>query len=134
MGIVLVFMVVGFSAGAWNKDPTFIFGPLLMLAVGGFVFYKLLWNIADEVRDGGSFLIVRKGGIEERVPLSSVMNVNMSMFSNPRRLTLRLRTPGKFGDEVTFIPKGTMFQFNPLARNAIAESLTKRVDAARRES
>ena len=132
MGFVVVFIVITLASGALSKDPAFLAAPILMLAIGGLVFYKLLWNIADEVRDGGTFLVVRKGSVEDRVQLSNVMNVNMSMFTNPRRLALRLRTPGKFGDEVTFIPKGTMFQFNPFARNAIAESLIKRVDAARR--
>jgi len=133
-GLLLVFFVTGFASGAGRTDPFFFVVPLLMVVFGGFVFYKLLWNIADEVRDGGTFLLVRRGSIEDRVQLSNVMNVNMSVFANPRRLTLRLRKPGKFGDEITFIPKMPIFQFNPLARNAIAESLMKRVDAARREN
>jgi hypothetical protein len=58
------------------------------------------------------------------------MNVSISQFTNPRRLSLRLRTPGKFGDEIVFIPKSS-FQLNPFARNPVAEKLIARVDQFR---
>ena len=131
IGFVVVFLGIGLATGAWARDPAFFVGPVLMIVIGTIVFRMLLWNLADEVRDGGGFLVVRKGSVEERVPLSNIMNVSMSQFTNPRRLSLRLRTPGKFGDEVVFIPRQPVFQFNPFARNAIAESLIRRVDDAR---
>ena len=101
-----------------------------MLLFGFFLFRKLIWDIADDVRDGGSFLLVRKGSVEERVSLDNVMNVSMSQFTNPRRVSLRLRKPGMFGDEIVFIPKST-FQLNPFARNPVAEKLMARVDQLR---
>ena len=104
-----------------------------MAAFGFFLFRKLVWDLADEVRDGGTFLLIRKGGLEERVLLSNVININVSQFSNPSRISLRLRTPGKMGDEVVFIPK-TTFRLNPFARNALAEKLIRRVDDARQGS
>jgi hypothetical protein len=111
-------------------NPAFFVWMLLMSVIPFVFFRKLLWNLADEVRDGGTFLVVRKGSVEDRVQLANVVNVNMSQFTNPKRLTLRLRTPGKFGDEIAFVPKSPVFQFNAFARNAIAESLIQRVDRA----
>src|SRR5579875_479267 len=125
------FRFVGVSANAW-KQPIFIIQPLVMMAFGYFLFRRLAWDLADEVRDGGNFLLVRKGPVEQRIPLANVMNVSMSQFTHPRRLTLRLRTSCAFGDEIAFIPRLPVIQFNPFARNAIAENLIRRVDDTRR--
>ncbi|MGN6113054.1 MAG: hypothetical protein ACTHOC_08620 [Luteimonas sp.] len=131
LGFLVVFVVIGGMSGAWDKDPVFFVVPALMAVFGVIFFRMLLWTLADEVRDGGNFLVVRKGSVEERIPLADIINVGLSQFVNPRRLSLRLRRPGKLGDEIVFLPKQPALQFNPLARNAVAESLIKRVDAAR---
>ncbi|MGH8106673.1 MAG: hypothetical protein ACREO2_10160, partial [Arenimonas sp.] len=71
-----------------------------------------------------------KGGVEDQIPLQDIMNVSMSMGTNPQRLSLRLRKVGKLGNEVAFLPVRN-FSFNPFAKNAIAEDLIVRVDCAR---
>ncbi|MGH8121908.1 MAG: hypothetical protein ACREPT_03970 [Rudaea sp.] len=138
LGLVAIGLVVGgvgisSRAGAHNHAPPFVFllGPLIMLLVGVVVFRKLLWNLADSVDDGRDYLLVRRGSIEQRVALTDVLNVSMTQFVNPPRLTLRLRKPGPLGDEVAFIPKSSGFRLNPFRRNEIAESLIRRVDQAR---
>ncbi len=131
-GFLSLFLIVGALGDEWKRPiPIFLIQPLVMMAFGYILFRKLVWNLADEVRDGGSYLLVRKGSVEQRVLLTNVMNVSVSQFTNPRRLTLRLRRPCELGDEITFILKQPTFQLNPFARNAIAEDLLKRVDAAR---
>jgi len=132
-GIVAAVAASLIAGGVWRKNPVVLLHPLAMGGVGYFMFRKLLGGLADEVRDGGAFLLVRKGGIEERVQLSNVMNVDITQYQNPSRITLRLRAPGKFGNEVSFIPQ-TSFQLNPFARNRIAEALIQRVDRARMNS
>lgn len=114
-------------AGRWE----FVVMPL---AMGAFVFVvmkKMVWDLADEVHDGGSYLLIRKGSEEERVALSNIMNVSASLHSKPQRVTLRLVQPGKFGAEIAFSPK-MKFSFNPFAKNPIVEDLIVRVDRARR--
>lgn len=137
LGAVALFIVMNalpaFSDHAANAVP-FMFAPLLMLAFGFFLFRKLIWNLADEVQDADSYLLVRKGSIEQRVPLTNIMNVSVSQFTNPKRVTLRLRAPCEFGDEIAFIPKMPVLQWNPFARNAVAEDLLRRVDQARMEA
>ena len=130
LGFLVVFLFLGASAGAWKQNALFVIQPLLMLGFGFVLFRKLVWDLADEVRDGGAFLVVRRGSMEERVPLSDVMNVDASQFTNPRRVTLRLRKPGRLGKEIAFIPKST-FQLNPFARNPVAEALIERIDRLR---
>ena len=105
-----------------------------MLVVGFIVFRKFVWDLADEVKDGGSFLVVAAASVEERVQLTNVMNVSITQLSNPPRLSLRLRKPGRFGDEIAFIPKMPAFRFNRFARNEIAEDLIRRVDRTRQET
>jgi hypothetical protein len=58
------------------------------------------------------------------------MNVNASTYVNPPRITLRLVTPGRFGNEIAFSPIAG-FRLNPFAKNKIAEDLIVRVDRAR---
>ena len=129
-GFLALFLVIGAATGAWRKEPVFVIQPLLMAAFGFFLFRKLLWDLADEVRDGGNYLLVRRGSVEERIALASVMNVDSSQFTNPRRITLRLRAASKLGDQIVFIPK-TSFQLNPFARNPVAEALILRIDRLR---
>ncbi len=105
--------------------------PVVMLVMGVFMFRKFYWSLADEVEDGGHFLLVRKSGVEERILLSEVINLSMATYSNPQSLTLRLRKPWKFGDEVVFIPV-KKWSFDPFSRNEVAEDLIRRCDAARR--
>jgi len=105
--------------------------PVLMLIIGVVLFRKLLWDLADSVDESRDFLLVRRGSIEQRVPFAGVLNVSMSQFTNPPRLTLRLRTAGPLGDEIVFIPKAPGIRWNPFKRNEIAERLIRRVDEAR---
>jgi hypothetical protein len=130
LGGVLLFLASAILAGLYRRDPMFLIVPVVMLVFGFFMFKRMVWILADEVRDGGDFLIVRRGSVEERVQLSDIMNVSMSQFTNPPRLSLRLRKPCKFGDEIVFSPPRTSV-WNPFARNAVAEDLIQRVDRAR---
>ncbi len=130
LALVGLVAVGGIASGEAWKQPQIIAIPAIMVAIGYFLFRKLIWNIADEVLDGDTFLLVRKGGVEERVRLDNVMNVSVSQFTNPRRLSLRLRKPGKLGDEIVFMPRST-FQLNPFARNPVAEKLMSRIDQLR---
>ena len=136
LGGVALFLIFGVAANVPHASApgnvVFLLVPALMLVFGFLLFRKLLWNLADEVQDGGDYLLVRKGAIEKRVPMADILNVSISQFTNPKRVTLRLRSPCEWGDEVAFIPKMPMFRLDPFARNAVAEDLMRRVDQARR--
>lgn len=138
LGVVLAFFIVSFVQLLQGKVPVdavvpFLVVPVVMVVFGVFLFRKLVWNLADVVFDRGDFLLVRKSGVEQKIPLSEIMNVSMSSFSNPPRLSLRLRQSGKFGEEVVFVPI-RKFSINPFARNEVAEDLLRRCDAARRNA
>ncbi|WHZ18838.1 MAG: hypothetical protein OJF55_000987 [Rhodanobacteraceae bacterium] len=136
LGGVALVLILGVTANVSHASSpgniVFLLVPALMLVFGFLLFRKLLWDLADEVQDGGDYLLVRKGAIEKRIPLADILNVSMSQFTNPKRVTLRLRSPCELGDEIAFIPKMPVFRLNPFARNAVAEDLMRRVDQARR--
>ena len=129
-GFLLVFIGVSASDGTLEQDPSFFLGPLFMLIFGLVIFRFYLWNLADAVFDHGTYLIARRRGVEVRVAMDNIMNVNSAALSNPKRVTLKLVQPTALGLEIAFIPK-TTFTFNPFAKIAVAESLMERAFAAR---
>lgn len=131
-GLLAIFLIQGLSRGAAGKDPVFWLMPLIMMAAGYFMMKKMVWVLADEVYDCGTFLLVRNRGQEERVEIASVMNVSATTMMNPPQITLRLSQPRADGtSELTFSP-ATGFTLNPFAKNEVAEDLIVRVDRARR--
>jgi hypothetical protein len=129
-GFLAIFIVTTLLGGAVEKDFMFLVVPCSMAVLGFFLFRKLVWNLADEVYDGGDFLVVRFRSEEEHVALSNIMNVSASTNMNPPRITLRLVQPGKFGSEFAFSPTKS-FTLNPFAKSEVAEDLMVRVDKAR---
>jgi hypothetical protein len=133
IGVIALFLAVALlSARNGRSPPAVVFiVPLLGLAVGYVLIRRLVLDLADEVYDEGDALRVRFGSDEERIPLSNIINVSYAGLTNPQRITLRLRTPGRFGRQVTFSPPRRLF--GPLfADNPLVNELIERVDAARR--
>lgn len=129
-GFLGFFIYQSLRDGAAQSDPAFLIVPLVMAVFGVFLMRKLAWDLADSVDDCGSYLLVRKGRIEQRIDLANVMNVSSCTFHNPPRITLRLVTPGQLGREVSFSPRSRI-SLNPFAPNPVAEDLIERVHRAR---
>jgi hypothetical protein len=104
--------------------------PLLLVPFVYFLMRKLIWDLADEVWDGGDHLVVKIGDQSESVPLANIMNISASTLVNPPRITLRLVNEGRFGKEISFSPPRNSF-LNPFARNAVADDLIERVHRAK---
>ena len=102
--------------------------PVIMAVLGFLVMKKLVWDLADEVLDGGDFLVVRFGREEDRIPLSNIINVSYTEWVSPAKVTLALRIPSKFGHDISFSPPA---RFLPFAKSPIVADLIRRVDAAR---
>ncbi|MFZ3322651.1 MAG: hypothetical protein WA190_09775 [Usitatibacter sp.] len=134
--LFLVVMLVPIGIGLTvprNPPPVAIFFmPLVMIPILFLVLRKFVWDLMDEVYDGGDYLLVKKGDKEDRIALSNIMNVSATLMVNPPRVTLRLVNPSRFGKEVSFSPVRPV-TLNPFARNTIADDLIERVDKARRK-
>jgi hypothetical protein len=130
-GFLAVFVVIVTVSGAVAENLLFLVVPLAMAAFGFILFKTLVGDLVDEVLDDGDDLVVRNRGEEERIALADIMNVNASTFTNPPRVTLRLRYQSRFGDEITFTPE-MPFTLNPFStKNPVAEELILRIDRAR---
>ena len=128
-GFLGIFVFTALSAsGARGFPPAFLIMPLVMAVFGYFLMKKLVFDLADEVWDDGTDLVVKNRGQVERIPLSNITNVSYTAVSNPQRVTLTLRNPGPLGKEITFSPP---VRWVPFARSPIVDQLIERIDAAR---
>jgi hypothetical protein len=114
-----------------NRSATAVIFPLIMAAVGYYLMKKLMWGLADEVIDAGDSLIIRKRGEEEQIPLSNIINVGYSPLADPSRVTLSLRMPSRFGNQISFYVKTKL---TPFAVNPIVTELIERIDRARQSA
>ena len=133
IGILTMFLVVAYSSARNGPSPPVIvyIVPVVLFAIGYFVVRRLVLDLADEVYDEGDALRVRFGNDEERIPLTNIINVSYAGMTNPQRITLTLRTPGRFGRQVNFATPSRLF--GPLfGDNPLVNELIERVDAARR--
>jgi hypothetical protein len=111
-GLILFSIVSARQRGA--KDPELhVFVPFLLVffGVAYFIFRKLVLDLVDSVWDDGDGLIVKNRHQEVRIPLSEIMSVGYAGFQNPSRVTLYLRHPSRFGDEIAFATPARVFNF-----------------------
>jgi hypothetical protein len=107
---------------------------------GYFVMKGRVFNLADEVLDAGDALVIKNRGIEERVPLADItnvnyiINVNYTQLTTLPRVTLSLRYPGPFGDKVTFCAPVRFSLFAAFSPSPTIDELIKRIDAARQRA
>jgi len=131
VGICAVVFALMLLRGAFQTKPTLLLWPCGM-AVIGYCFAKLnSYGLVDEVYDCGDSILVRKNGLEDRISLSNIINVNFN--AQPARITVRLSTPGRFGQQISFAPPPQVY-VGPLPSNEIAEDLLVRASQARRST
>ncbi|MBL8515080.1 MAG: hypothetical protein JNJ55_13895 [Betaproteobacteria bacterium] len=129
-GFLAVFLATSSFTNAGSEDVMFLIMPVFLALFGFVMMKKLVWDLADEVFDCGDALLIKSGGKEERIPLSNIMNVSESMFTNPPRVVLRLAVASRMGSEIVFSPPRP-FTLNPFAKSTIVEDLIIRVDRTR---
>ena len=129
-GFLGLFILIGFFSGDPAQKPMFLLIPVVMALVGFFLVKKLTWDLVDEVFDCGDTLLIKNRGQETLVPLSNIMNVSVSSYVNPPRITLKLISPVSLGDEIAFSPV-TGLRLNPFSKNQVAEDLIVRVHRAK---
>ncbi|MGH8157142.1 MAG: hypothetical protein ACREPQ_03405 [Rhodanobacter sp.] len=137
-GFLLVFVAIQLWAiqhARTSVQPAqilpFVLMPLLMAGVGFFIYRKLIHDLADEVWLDGDWLVVKNRGERRRVALADVMNVNASTMSNPRRITVLLRTDSRLGRTFSFMPASPRRFMSAFQPDPIATELIERVDALR---
>jgi hypothetical protein len=129
-GFIALFVLVPLINRRQLQGPAlmvFVF-PVVMAVLGYLLFRHLVFDLVDEMWDDGDALVARNRGIEQRIPLKTIINVGFSTMTRPERVTLRLREPGALGQDITFMPPARFVAF---ARNPVIDELIERVDRAR---
>jgi hypothetical protein len=129
-GFLAIFLGVSiFQVPQSNQAPLpFLIMPIIMMGFGFYFFKRFIFDLADEVWDDGGALVVKNRGQEQRIDLADIKNVNYSVFTSPPRVTLSLRRPTIFGDQISFCAP---MRLMPLAPSPVINELIERVDAAR---
>ncbi|HEY3859410.1 MAG TPA: hypothetical protein VGM47_07355 [Gammaproteobacteria bacterium] len=131
LGLVVLFGLLNTSVATGTMLP-FLIMPIFMVGIGYVIFRALLVGLMDEVWDNGTELLVVNGRHVEHVPLSGIVNINYSGLTNPKRATLQLRLPGRWGTKLSFIPVRSSMSIWNLMDNKMIDGLIERVDEARR--
>lgn len=129
-GMLIVFMAISLTARGGAPLPMLLI-PVFMLVFGYFLFKHLIFDLMDEVWDDGNELILVNEGHVERIALANIINISYSGLTNPKRVTLSLRTPCRWGARVSFTPP-VKYTFSSLISHPLVEDLIRRVDATRR--
>ena len=120
------------SGNLWRDPlPSAIAIGILCAALIYFFWNTQMHRLADEVLDCSDRLKVRRGRIEETIPLSQVSVVEISSSGGFHRITLRLKERSKlFGDRVEFLPQASLWS-NLAALKAPAQELSERAQRQR---
>lgn len=109
-----------------NPLPSAIAIGILCAALSYFFWNTQMHRLADEVLDCGDRLKVRRGRIEETIPLSQVAVAEVSSSGGFHRITLRLKERSKaFGERLEFLPQASLWS-NLAALKGLAEELSER--------
>lgn len=135
-----IFPVVGFGIcvataimGSRQARPILYVAPAVVLVMGYVLMKRFVWDLVDEVYDGGDFLIIKKGGREQRLPLVDIVGVTqVPADSGPTRITLFIRNASGAGapDSVAFLPKHAS-SLNPFTKDVVFQDLVARTERAR---
>ena len=128
--LILLIAIPLFFGGMRDGPPPFplLIVPLIMMGFGYFIMKKLVFDLVDEVWDDGATLLIRNGGQEQRVAFRDIKNVSYSTVINPPRVTLSVRQPTTFGDQIAFVAP---VRFVPFTTSPVINDLIERVDHAR---
>ena len=125
-GFLAVFVGIGVVNG---QGPFVVIVPIAMIGFGYSIMQKLVFDLVDEVCDDGDALVVKNRGQEQRIALADIKNVNYSPFISPPRVTLSLRRPTVFGEQIAFCAPVRLV---PFSQSPVIADLIERVDHARR--
>jgi hypothetical protein len=116
-----------------NPVPSAIAIGLLCAALVYFFWRTQMHRLADEVLDCQDSLKVRRGRLEETIPLSNVSGAEVLSRGGFHRITVRLRERSKLGRTVDFLPQASLWSNLP-AIKSVALNLTERAALYRQSS
>ena len=124
--ILFVASPAALDGSLWrNPLPSAIAIGILCTALSFFFRGTQIHRLADEVLDCGAHLKVRRGRVEEMIPLSWVAAVDVSSSGGFHRLTVLLIKASRFGRRIEFLPQASLWS-NLEAIKQVAQDLMRR--------
>ena len=109
-----------------NPLPSAIAIGILCAALIYFFWNTQMHRLADEVLDCGDRLKVRRGRIEETIPLSQISAAEVTSRGGFHRISLRLKERSKlFGNRIEFLPQASLWS-NLAALKGLVQDLSER--------
>jgi len=109
---LVVFVVVPalFDGSLWgNPLPTVIALCVLSAFFGYFLWRMPIHRLADLVIDCDDHLVVRRRWTQEIIPMANVAAVQVSTGLGIHRISIRLRIPTRFGQQIEFLPQASLW-------------------------
>jgi hypothetical protein len=113
-----------------NPLPSAIAIGILCSALIYFFWKTQIHRLAEEVLDCEDSIKVRRGRVQEDIPLSNVTAVQVFSSGGLHRITVQLRQPSRLGSRIDFLPQASLWSNLPAIKE-LAEDLNER---ARRRS
>lgn len=109
--------VIAAVAAPAALDGSLVAAPLVHVTPLALLALFLAWVLArarilalvDEVIDCGDHLQVRRGSAQDLVPFAQVAAVDVVTAHRLHRVSLRLRTPTRFGSRIDFWPPASLW-------------------------
>ncbi len=110
-------------------------GHLLTLGLLAAALAYGLWTLqihrlADEVQDQGERFLIRRGRTQIIVPAALIAAAEVAMVGGMPRISLRLRTRGRLGERLAFLPPASLWS-NRRALERLARELALRAEGLR---
>jgi hypothetical protein len=112
-----------------NPLPGAIAVAILCAALIYFFWKTQIHRLADEVQDCGDSLTVRRGRVQEIIPLSNVAAAEVASSGGFHRIVVRLRAHSRFGARIEFLPQASLWS-NPGAVKNVALDLSERAKSS----
>lgn len=102
--VVLVFVYFLQRVSAHWASLAVLVAPAFFGIVGYRMMRKYNFRLMDEVWLDELEIVILNGGLEERIPINSLRHAEISSGGYGRHVTLFLKSPSAFGDEIKFLP------------------------------
>lgn len=116
-----------------DADAWLIAVPIVIGIITLILFKIFIWDLADEVFDGGDYLLFRKRGVEQKVAFADIEDIHYLSYTSPRRVTVTCRRSGRLGRKLVFMPS-ILSSLNPFKTPPMVAGLMERVKSAQAAS
>ena len=116
---------------ARNPVPSSIAISILCAALAYFFWKTQVHRLVDEVLDCRNHLQVSRGRVVEVIPMADISKAEVISRGGFHRITLRLRTRTKLGQQIDFLPQASLWSNLPAIKH-LALGLTERANQAQR--